>query len=79
MDKSLFSGFNIASEMADIQKSPQLSKSAVNSPALKAKMAKLDGLETLDGFVEPVLSQIPPVLPYFPLRNLNCFRNIRSI
>lgn len=78
MDESLFSGFNIASEMADIQKSPQLSKSAVNSPALKAKMAKLDGLETLDGFVEPILKPNPTRFTLFPIEKPKLFQKYQE-
>ena len=78
MDKSLFSGFNIASEMADIQKSPQLSKSAVNSPALKAKMAKLDGLESLDGFIEPILKPNPTRFTLFPIEKPKLFQKYQE-
>ena len=81
MDESLFSGFIISSEMADIQKTPPPSKYAVTaSPSLKAsKASKLDGLEALDGFVEPILRPNPTRFTLFPIEKPKLFHKFNVI
>lgn len=86
MDASLFSGFNIECKMDAPVVSPIKSRSAFNSPVLKAKVPtpKLDeDFEVLSGaggeaaeeeFVEPILRENPNRFTLFPIVKPKLFK-----
>jgi ribonucleoside-diphosphate reductase beta chain len=78
MDVSLFSGSNIVSEMEPTLSSPKSSRSAFNSPTLKAKAAKTDGLPeglelAADSLIEPILQENPTRFTLFPIMKPKLF------
>jgi ribonucleoside-diphosphate reductase beta chain len=76
----LFSGFSILATMESALSSPKSSRSAFNSPTLKAKATKAevvglpDGLElAADSFVEPILQENPTRFTLFPIMKPKLF------
>ena len=83
MDASLFSGFNILTEMENTVSTPKLSRSAFNSPVIKAKSAKIDNIETLDdnfsdNFVEPILQENPTRFTLFPIQKPKLYQKYKN-
>ncbi len=80
MTTPLFSGFSILATMESALSSPKSSRSAFNSPTLKAKATKAevvglpDGLElAADSFVEPILQENPTRFTLFPIMKPKLF------
>ena len=82
MNASLFSGFNIVTEMEGLLSSPTKSRSAFNSPLFKGKTSKLDDLESLeqlqDNFVEPILQENPTRFTLFPIQKPKLFQKYKN-
>ena len=82
MDASLFSGFNIVAEMENPISSPKSSRSAFNSPVMKAKPAKLPDLESLelvqDNFIEPILQENPTRFTLFPIMKPKLYQKYKN-
>jgi ribonucleoside-diphosphate reductase beta chain len=82
MDASLFSGFNIVAEMENPISSPKSSRSAFNSPVMKAKSTKLPDLESLelveDNFVEPILQENPTRFTLFPIMKPKLYQKYKN-
>jgi ribonucleoside-diphosphate reductase beta chain len=82
MNASLFSGFNIVTEMEEPMSSPTKSRSAFNSPLMKAKVPKLDDLESLeqlqDNFVEPILQENPTRFTLFPIMKPKLYQKYKN-
>lgn len=82
MNASLFSGFNIVTEMENHISSPKSSRSAFNSPLIKAKSIKLDDVESLetteDNFVEPILQENPTRFTLFPIQKPKLYQKYKN-
>jgi spore coat polysaccharide biosynthesis protein SpsF (cytidylyltransferase family) len=82
MNASLFSGFNIVTEMEGPLSSPTKSRSAFNSPVFKAKSTKFDDIESLeqlqDNFVEPILQENPTRFTLFPIQKPKLFQKYKN-
>lgn len=85
MNASLFSGFRIVAEMETPTKSSKSSRSAFNSPIIKAKLAKLDDVEPLDqieglkdSFIEPILKENPTRFTLFPIQKPKLFQKYKN-
>lgn len=82
MDISLFSGFRIATEMENPIQSPKQSRSAFNSPILKAKSIKLDTVESLevaeDLKPEPILQENPTRFTLFPIQKPKLYQKYKN-
>jgi ribonucleoside-diphosphate reductase beta chain len=78
MNASLFSGFNIVTEMEEPMSSPTKSRSAFNSPLIKAKVPKLNDIESLDDFVEPILQENPTRFTLFPIQKPKLFQKYKN-
>ncbi len=74
----LFSGFSIPTRM---ESSPKSSRSAFNSPTLRAKTAKNDIPELLDiqdQFVEPILQENPTRFTLFPIMKPKLYQKYKN-
>jgi ribonucleoside-diphosphate reductase beta chain len=83
MDRSLFSGFNIVAEMENPIKSPKQSRSAFNSPVLKAKSDKFeegekDNAVIEDLHVEPILKENPTRFTLFPIMKPKLYQKYKN-
>ena len=78
MNTSLFSGFNIVTEMEGPLSSPTKSRSAFNSPLMKAKSINLDSIEPIDNFVEPILQENPTRFTLFPIMKPKLFQKYKN-
>lgn len=84
MDASLFSGFRIVVGMEHPVATPTKSRSAFNSPVMKAKVApKLDDLVSLeetenDTFVEPILRENPNRFTLFPIMKPKLYQKYKN-
>lgn len=82
MNVSLFSGFNIVTEMEESLTSSTMSRSTFNSPLIKAKVPKLDDIESLeqlqDNFVEPILQENPTRFTLFPIQKPKLYQKYKN-
>lgn len=82
MNASLFSGFNIVTEMEGPLSSPTKSRSAFNSPLMRAKSNKFEELESLeqlqDNFIEPILQENPTRFTLFPIQKPKLFQKYKN-
>jgi len=85
MDASLFSGFRIVVGMEHPVATPTKSRSAFNSPVMKAKvapkLAEVEGLELAtenDTFVEPILRENPNRFTLFPIMKPKLYQKYKN-
>lgn len=82
MNASLFSGFNIVTEMETPISPSKSSRTAFNSPVFKAKSPKLDDIESLetfdDHFIEPILKENPTRFTLFPIMKPKLFQKYKN-
>jgi ribonucleotide reductase beta subunit family protein with ferritin-like domain len=81
MNQSLFSGFNIVTEMETLLTSPRKSRAAFNSPVIKGKSLDTDLIEPLepnDDFVEPILKENPTRFTLFPIMKPKLFQKYKN-
>jgi ribonucleotide reductase beta subunit family protein with ferritin-like domain len=78
MNTSLFSVFNFVNEMELPLSSPTKSRSAINSPLMKANVTKFDDIEPIDNFVEPILQENPTRFSLFPIMKPKLFQKYKN-
>jgi ribonucleoside-diphosphate reductase beta chain len=78
MNASLFSGFRIVTEMEESMSSPTKSRSAFNSPLMKAKISKFDDIDPLNDFIEPILQENPTRFTLFPIQKPKLFQKYKN-